>query len=339
MDRVRGDLPGVTFYYRKPRTVGNYSVEFIFHDVAGRLKSQIHVRNVVSRFVSSGFFKRLYNCVEAIFRQGDINHITGDVHFIGIFLKKRKTIQTILDCGQLAQTTGIKHRIFKYFWFSIPIRRCSFVTAISSATKNEILRFVACDPDKIIVVPVAISESFKKTEHEFNKANPRILQIGTAPNKNIDRLIEALHQIPCTLVIIGKRNDHYEMKMNEMGIRYEYLSGLSNEEIKTQYQRADILSLVSIYEGFGMPILEAQATGRVVITANVTSMPEVAGNAACIVDPYQPNNIREGILKIIHDDEYRNGLIEKGYENILRYDPNKIAAEYMNVYQKILAKV
>jgi glycosyltransferase involved in cell wall biosynthesis len=337
MDSVKEGSPAVTFYYRKPRTVGNYSVEFIFRDVAERLKNRINVRNAVSHYESSGFFKRLYNCVEAMFRQGDVNHITGDIHFLGIFLKKRKTIQTILDCGQLNQSTGIKHAILKYFWFSLPISRCRYVTAISTATKNEILKYVSCEPNKIIVIPVAISESFKRTDRPFNKSNPRILQIGTAPNKNIDRLIDALQGIACTLIIVGKRHEHYENKLKGLEIQYEYLSGLSDEEMRQQYQRADIIALVSTYEGFGMPILEAQATGRAVITANVTSMPEVAADAACIVDPYQVGEIREGILKIVRDDDYRNELIERGYKNIGRYDPQKIAMEYFDVYKKTLA--
>src|SRR5207249_2293530 len=88
----------VTFFQRKPRSVGNYSVEFIFNDVRLRLKDCILARTVFSKYESNGLFKRIYNCLEAAFKQGDVNHVTGDVNYLGLFLYKKKTIHTILDC-------------------------------------------------------------------------------------------------------------------------------------------------------------------------------------------------------------------------------------------------
>ncbi len=79
------------------------------------------------------------------------------------------------------------------------------------------------------------------------------------------------------------------------------------------YHRADIVSLVSTYEGFGMPIIEGQAIGRAVIAGNVASMPEIAGDGACLVDPYDVPAIRTGILRIINDPEYRESLIARGF--------------------------
>jgi len=335
MNKADKRMPEVTFYYRKPRRFANFSVEFIFRDVSERLKDRIHGYAAISRYESKGLFKRLYICLEAIFRQGDVNHITGDISFVGIFLKKRKTIQTILDCGHVHASTGMKRFVLKLFWLTLPVKRCKYVTAISSATKSEILKYVRCDPDKIVVVPVAISESFKRVDKPFNKINPRILQIGTAPNKNIGRLIQALKGLDCTLVIIGKHHAVYEEQLKEAGIRYQYLSGLSNPEVLHQYEQADLIVLPSTYEGFGMPILEAQAVGRPVLTSNLSSMPEVAGDAACLVDPYQVEEIRNGIVKIICDDEYRNELIKRGFENIKRYNPEQIATEYYQLYKRI----
>jgi glycosyltransferase involved in cell wall biosynthesis len=329
-------LPRVTFYYRKSRTVGNYSVEFIFKDVADRLNKYIAAKAAVSFYESKGLLKRIYNSVEAVFRQGDVNHITGDVNFIGILLQKRKTIQTILDCGHLESSKGFKHAVIKFFWLYLPVKRCRYVTAISSATKNEILKYVSCDPDKIVIVPVAISEKFKKFDKPFNKQNTRILQIGTAPNKNILRLIEAVKGLSCTLVIIGKHQSIYEEKMKEYRIPYSYSWGLSEDEMMKQYQQADIIALASTYEGFGMQILEGQAVGRPVLTSKLSSMPEVAGDAACLVDPYDVSAIRMGLNKIIEDDTYRNKIIESGFENVKKFDPQKIAMSYYDLYMKTL---
>jgi glycosyltransferase involved in cell wall biosynthesis len=328
----------VTFFHRKPRGVGNYSVEFIFWDVRQRLASFIMAREAFSTYESSGIFKRMYSGIEAMGRQGEVNHVTGDVNFLGIFLSRKKTIQTILDCVQISSSTGIKHAIIKLIWLTIPVRRAKYITAISESTKKEILKYVSCDPEKIIVIPVAISEKFGPKPRKFDEACPRILQLGTAPNKNIPRLAEALRGIPCKLDIVGKHDPQLEQLLKETGISYEYSWGLSEEEILNKYETADIISLASTYEGFGMPILEGQAMGRPVITSNILSMPEVAGDAACLVDPFDVSAIREGIMKIIRDNLYREDLVRKGQINIKRFDPDKIALQYLELYKRIADK-
>ena len=89
------------------------------------------------------------------------------------------------------------------------------------------------------------------------------------------------------------------------------------------------------YEGFGMPILEAQAVGRAVISSNLFSMPEVAGDSAVLVDPFNIGEIRSAILKIISDDTFREDRIRKGFENIKRFDPELIANQYFGLYEMI----
>jgi hypothetical protein len=140
MVNKQGVKPKVVFFHRKPRNVGNYSVEFIFEDVRKRLSNKIDAHIVVSKYESAGLFKRLYNCYEAWRSQGQVNHITGDVNYLGCLLKPSATIQTILDCVHLNSSAGFKHKILKLFWLTIPERRAKFITAISESTKQEILR-------------------------------------------------------------------------------------------------------------------------------------------------------------------------------------------------------
>lgn len=327
--------PRVTYYQRKPRSVGNYSVEFIFDDVRRRLSERIEIKMSYSRFESAGLFKRLFNCIEAIFRQSSVNHVTGDINYIGIFLSRKKTVHTILDCVYLTNSSGLRHTILKLFWLTIPVRRSIFITAISQSTKNEILKYASCNPEKIKVIYVAISDRYQRYDKPFNKAVPRILQIGTAPNKNIPRLIEALEGIPCILEIVGKYSEEYERMLKEKNLQYEYRWSLSEDELIQRYKEADIVALASIYEGFGMPVLEAQATGRPVITSNVFSMPEVAGDAACLVDPFDTNSIREGVLKVMNDDVYRASLVANGFENVKRFSADEIALQYYSLYEQI----
>ncbi|NJL74867.1 MAG: glycosyltransferase family 4 protein [Saprospiraceae bacterium] len=103
-----------------------------------------------------------------------------------------------------------------------------------------------------------------------------------------------------------------------------------------QYLDCDILVYVSTYEGFGMPIIEANSVERPVLTSNVTSMPDVAGNAACLVDPFDVQAIRQGLLQIINDATYREQLLANGRINKLRFDPDYIANSYYELYKKIV---
>ena len=330
--------PVVVFFQRKSRSAGNFSVEIIFDDVRSRLANSITALTSYSRYESLGLFKRLYNCLEASFRQKGVNHVTGDINYLGLLLRKKRTIHTILDCVFLDRTTGLKHAVLKFFWLTIPVRRSAYVTAISESTKKEILRYANCDPDKIVVIPVAISERFARSNKVFNKEKPVILQIGTAPNKNLPRLINALKGISCTLQIVGKHNSEYEQQLKDNGIDYIYQWGLTEDEMIEKYQQADIISFASTYEGFGMPILEGQTVGKAVVTANILSMPEVAGDAACLVDPFSETAIRDGILKVIQDDQYREMIVQKGFENIKRYQGASIANQYLTLYKKLSAQ-
>jgi glycosyltransferase involved in cell wall biosynthesis len=135
-------------------------------------------------------------------------------------------------------------------------------------------------------------------------------------------------------VIVGKVNDSLKDLIQENNIQAECIERrLTDKEILEQYQQCDILSLVSTLEGFGMPIVEANAVGRVVITSNTTSMPEIANNAAVLVDPFDIANIRVGFLKIIQNPILREELIHNGLKNHLRFQPKLLAEQYAEIYQ------
>jgi len=329
----------VVFFSRKPRALGDFSVETYFKMLAEHMSSEFEVQNVLMPFESKGLFPRLFNAIYCFFHQGDVNHITGDIHYVASFLKKRKTILTVLDCGMLQQSSGIKHKILKLFWFTIPIKKVKHVTAISTATKNEVLRHVNCKSSKVSVIYVCVNEQFKAFSKKEKGSDEviELLQIGTAPNKNIERLIPALKGLNVRLTIIGKVSDSIKESLEKNTVQHNIKDWkLTDEEMLQEYHQTDILTFVSTIEGFGMPIVEANRVGRIVVTSNISSMPEIAGDAAIFVDPLKVSSIRNGMEKAIETLKDSDALIEKGYVNADRFDVKQLAENYASIYRKIV---
>ncbi len=330
--------PRVVFFHRKPVPTGAFSIENLFAEVRGRLAGEFDCAVAESRFLSRGLLPRVYNIAEAAMRQGEVNHVTGDVHFLTMGLRRTRTILTIHDLVPLLYLRGWKRRIARLLWYRIPIRRVSWVTVVSSATRDELTREIGCDPAKVVVVPNFVAPRFAAVPAPPPRERPRILQLGTAWNKNIERLAEALEDVRCDLEIIGVLSDSQRAALDRHRIRYTQSSKLSDGEILRRYADCDLVAFVSVYEGFGLPILEANAVGRPVVTGSTSSMPEVAGKAACIVDPYDVASIRAGFLRVIADHEYRQALVAAGFENVRRFDAGTIAERYAALYRRVLGR-
>jgi glycosyltransferase involved in cell wall biosynthesis len=313
----------------------HFSLERLFADVRDSLPADISCRVATSRYESRGLFKRIYNILEARRRQTDVNHITGDVHYLALLISPRSTVLTILDCVCLDRHRGWRQAVLRWLWFELPTRRAAVVTTISAASKREILKYTTCPPDKIRVIPCCVSPAFRPAPRTFNADCPTILQIGTAPNKNIERLAAALAGVRCRLRIVGTLAQPQADAIRTAGIDCVVSERLTDEEIVEAYAAADIVSLVSTYEGFGLPIVEANAVGRPVVTANLSSMPEVAGDAACLVDPYDIAAIRAGFQRVIDDASYRDALVAAGHRNAARFSRETVAREYAAVYRAL----
>lgn len=328
----------VTYFQRKPIMGFHFSVEIIFNDVRKYLSDKYKSKIWIAPYFSKGLVSRLISMVHALFVQGDINHVTGDISFVGLLLKKKKTVQTILDCVFLKNRSGIPRLILKWFWLDLPVMRASKVTTISRQVKEEIIAMTGCDESKIKVIPIALSDVFKERPAKDIHGLPKILMIGNAPNKNWERVLDALKEISCEIHIIAKEDNEFKEKLIATGATFHYFSGFSQLQMLEKYNEMDLMLFASTYEGFGMPIIEAQAVGVPVVTSNISSMPEVAGGAAHLVDPYNVQDIKSGVEKVLADKNYRNELIRLGKENVRRFSPEYIAAQYEVVYDEIIHK-
>lgn len=322
-------------YFQRKQNPGAFSIERLFEDIRNAMVSEITIDLCVSKLPSRGLLNRAYDIFIAATNQGDINHITGDVHFLTILLKRRKTVLTIHDCVTLDRLNGIRYWVYWFFWYWLPIRRSKVITVISESTKRELQSHLNLEHSRIEIIPDCVSPEFKPHQKKFNSECPRILQMGTKKNKNIERVAEALEGLRCCLVVIGHLTDKQTETLKTYGIDVENHVGISREELVRQYQQADLVMFASLYEGFGLPILESNAVGRPVITSKLFSMPEVGGDAACYVDPYDVTNIRLAVERITEDSTYRGQLVENGYRNVERFRASIVAARYASLYRSI----
>lgn len=327
----------VTFIFRSLGT--GYSIENIFSgfikemDVQGLVLPDRFVLPYISRGLRS-----VWQNIRAV-RQARLSlvHITGDVHYVALGTRASQTVLTIHDCVILDRNRHSKVRfwLFWLLWYYLPMRHAAVVTTISEKTRRELHQYVGRLANKVVVVPNGYDPVFTYSPKPFNTDRPTLLHIGTAPHKNLSRLMEAVAGLPCQLLIVGKLTDAEVDELISRRIDYQQFVNISQAEMVALYKQCDLVTFVSLYEGFGMPVLEGQAVGRPVLTSNLSPMTEVGGAGACYVDPTDAGAIRSGVLRIWQDDAYRAGLIRAGLENAKQYTVEKVAAHYAELYRKL----
>ena len=321
--------------YQRKKLTPHDSLGRVFDSIRPFLPKDIEIKVAMCPFLSRGITRRVANAVWALFHQGDVNHITGDVHFLTLGLPKKQTILTIPDCRLFHTLTGLKRAIYVSLWYKLPAKKATKITTISKRTKDEFLEYVNYDPDDVHVIYCPVSPDFKLSLKSFYATQPRVLQVGTSPNKNLYRVIKALTGLTCHLRIIGHLSNQQKSALEKANITYSAVADIPDEQVIKEYRDSDLVVFASTYEGFGLPIVEAQATGRPVVTSNIAPMTEVAGDAACLVDPYSVDSIREGIQRVIEDKTYRESLVQKGLDNVRRFSPKRIAKQYADLYRQV----
>lgn len=330
----------VSIFFRKS-TSGFRSIEELFDIVISSISGVgFEIYEMPEKKIS--LEKVFRNLRFAYSNRGRVNHITGDIHYIAL-VTGRNTILTIHDAHSLLSGSPVKQFAMKLLWFWLPAVLVKRITTISEKSKKELEAIVPFAKRKIRVIPNPYNP--KLLEHDVhmdeelitNTSKPIVLHLGTKSNKNLERTIEAMAGLPYKLYIIGKLSELQVELLSKNDIDFRSYFNLPYSEVVTLYHQCTAVCFASLYEGFGMPIIEAQLVGKPVITSNIDPMPWVAGKeGGHLVDPYDVEDIRDGIVKVMEDVPYRKALVAQGKVNVQRFEPHKIARMYEEVYREVL---
>lgn len=239
-------------------------------------------------------------------------------------------------------------------WGGYSVRTAARIITISKSSRNDIIKEYKVNPDKVRVAYLGVKFDYndkseltmKDLEEKYNIQNPYILFVGTLqPRKNIVRLIEAVAALEQTeekaldLVIIGRKGWNYQEildapKRLNIENRVHFLESITDEELPSFYKHAEAFVLPSLYEGFGLPVLEAMRYGCPVITSNVSSLPEAGGDAAIYFDPENVDDIAEKIHKVLKDEKLRAKMVKEGHEQVKKFSWEKSAQEVLSVFEE-----
>lgn len=333
---ARPPLRAVLFL-RHPRP-GFHSIEAVFRTVEAALPARVSAVLALSPHPSRGLLLRLRSVLATARRfraeRGAVAHVLGDEHYLVFGLPRRRTVLTVHDCNFLDDKWGLRRFLLWLFWIYLPVRRVAAVTAISDHSKAHLAALARLAPERIHVIENPLPAHFEPAP-PVSRARPRILHLGTKPNKNLPRLIAALQGLDVELTVIGRLTEAHRAQLESAGIAYEALVDISDADLVEAYRHCSMVAFVSTSEGFGMPIIEAQAMGRPVLTSAVTPMSDVAGDGALLVNPQDIDAIRDGIERVLGDANLRARLVEAGLENRRRFEAAAIADRYAALYAEL----
>jgi glycosyltransferase involved in cell wall biosynthesis len=289
-------------------------------------------------------------------------HLLHEPHYVLPIATRCRTVVTIHDCIHLMFPQYLPNRLAHVYarasmWSAV--RQSDRILTVSEASKRDILRFFGVDANKVEVIYNAIDERFSRPADEarmdqarqrYQLDHPFLLYVGNIkPHKNLERLIDAFGRARAQglddlrLLIIGDEISKYPalrqaVHRHRLDKYVRFLGFQPYETLAAFYRLARAFVFPSLYEGFGLPPLEAMACGTPVVTSNVSSLPEIAGGAAVLVDPYEPASIADGIVRAVSDETLRADLIARGLARAGEFSWEPSVAALHRIYMEVLEK-
>lgn len=319
-------------------------------------------KNIFSLF-PYGVYRRMWNYVPI--RYNWLFNDQSDIyHFFNFIVPPRiegKVITTIHDMTYELYPETMDKKNLKRIKSDIhySVNRADKIITVSESSKNDIMKFLSVDEAKIEIVYNGVEyDKFNKSYSEDEKSKIRvkytlpknyILYMGTLePRKNIESIIEAFSLFKkentvsnqnTKLVIAGKKGWLFENifnLVNKLSLKDDviFTDYIDENDKSIIYNMASLFVFPSLYEGFGIPVLEAMASSVPVITSNVSSLPEVAGDAAILVEPKDIKSIAKYMSKVLADKKLRNNLIREGHEQAKKFTWESSAKKLVNIYRE-----
>ena len=316
---------------------------------------KIYISITYSDYLKRDFWEQVYLPLKLRKAKIDVYH---GPNYVLPFLSRTGMVLTIYDMISFASSEWYKpiSRFRVQRLMKLSAKKANKIIAGSENTKQDIIKILKLPCDKIKVIYIGIDDIYRPIADKYKLDNIKnkykidskfILHVGSLQaRKNIPRLIEAYSKLPMELlakyqlVIAGKRSWKVEeilAKVKQLGLndKVVFTGFVDDNDLPLLMNAANLLVFPSLYEGFGIPPLEAMACGTPVVASNTSSIPEVVGDAALLFDPYNIKEMTKAINRALTDVKLRNKLRKRGFERIKQFSWEKAARETLQVYKEV----
>ncbi|MGY3888713.1 glycosyltransferase family 4 protein [Aeromonas mytilicola] len=284
----------------------------------------------------------IYTKINFLLEKDDVMVLLGYIPPLFCF---NKFVFTVHDLNHVdrAENSSFFKRLYYKFIIARGCRIASAVLTVSDFSKKRIIEWAGISPEKVINIGNGVDVSFSNEVIAYKPGYPYLICVSNRKlHKNESRLLKAFSESnidsEVRLLFTGRENNEVLMMIKTLRLedRVVFCGRVSDQELPSLYRGALGLLFPSLYEGFGLPVVEAMASGIPVLTSNTTSLPEVAGDAALLVNPESIDEIRVGIERLVHDEALRTELIAKGLERAKLFSWDAVAKRVQDVLDEVV---